>query len=91
MLSCPSYQHGYKENGVGYFGYFQSIMSYGIIIWGHCTEWKTIFKLQKKMIRVMMNAPYRESCKPLLKKLNILTFPSLYLYELRSNVQYIVI
>ncbi|PSN45852.1 hypothetical protein C0J52_16845 [Blattella germanica] len=65
-----------------YLGYFQSIMSYGIIIWGHCNEWKTIFKLQKKMVRVMVNAPYRESCKPIFKKLNILTFPSLYLYEL---------
>ena len=51
-----------------------------VIIWGHCTEWKTIFKLQKKMVRVMMNVPYRESCKPLSKKLNILTFPNLYLY-----------
>jgi hypothetical protein len=36
-----------------YVAYFHSIMSYGIIFWGHSTDIKKVFYIQKKIIRKM--------------------------------------
>jgi len=55
-----------------YFSSMHSIISYGIIFWGNSTYSNTIFKLQKRVIRIMMNAGNRESCRELFKKLNFL-------------------
>jgi hypothetical protein len=43
---------------------------------------KTIFKLQKRVIRIKMNARNRESCHELFKKLNILPLHSEYILSL---------
>ena len=40
--------------------------------------------LQKKIIRIMMGAHPRTSCRKLFKKLEILTVPSIYIYSLMS-------
>ena len=42
----------------------------------------TIFKLKKRVIRIMMNAGNRESCRELFKKLNILPIHSQYILSL---------
>lgn len=65
-----------------YYGYFNSIMSYGIIVWGIATGWERVFKIQKQIIRIMANAGFKDSCRPLFKKMGILTQPSLYLFNL---------
>jgi len=44
-----------------YFSSVHLIISYGIIFWGNSTYSNTIFKLQKRVIRIMMNAGSRES------------------------------
>jgi len=59
-----------------------SIISYNIIFWGNSTYSNTIFKLQKRVISIMMNAGNRESCHELLKKLNILPLYSQYILSL---------
>lgn len=64
-----------------YFAYAHSLMSYGIIFWGNSQHSERIFRLQKKLIRVMSNSGFREGCRPLFKKLNILTLPSLFIYK----------
>jgi len=63
-----------------YFAYFHSIVSYRIIRWGNSSYSRKIFTLQKRIIRIMMGAHPRTSCRELLKKLDILTIPSLYIY-----------
>ena len=63
-----------------YFVYFHSIASYEIILWGTSSYSRKIFTLQKRIIRTMMGAHLSTSCREVLKKLEILTIPSIYIY-----------
>ena len=67
-----------------YFPYFHSIASYRIILWGNSSYSRKIFTLQKRIIRIMIGAHPRTSCREILKKLEILTIPSQYMYSLMS-------
>lgn len=69
-----------------YFAYFQSLMSYGILLWGSAADWKTIFILQKRAIRAIYKMKPRDSLRHLFKDIGILTMPSLYIFE---NIMYI--
>jgi len=39
-----------------YFSYAHSILSYGIIFWGNLSYSYDIFKIQKRIIRIIMNS-----------------------------------
>jgi hypothetical protein len=54
-----------------YFSSVYSIISYGIFFRGNSSYSNNIFKLQKRVIRIMMNAGNGQSCRELFKKLNI--------------------
>jgi len=64
------------------FAYFDSVTSYGTILWGNSSKSRKIFTLQKRIIRIMMGAHPRTSCRELLKKSEILTIPSQYIHSL---------
>jgi predicted membrane protein len=51
-----------------YFAYFHSIVKYGIIFWDNSSNSRKIFTLQKKIIRIMVGAHPRTSCRRLFKK-----------------------
>jgi hypothetical protein len=55
-----------------YVSYFHAVMSYGIIFWGNSSHSGNIFKLQKRVIRIITNSRSRDSCRELFKKLDIL-------------------
>jgi len=55
-----------------YFSIAHSIITYGIIFWGASTQNKVIFKIQKRIIRIIMNTGNKDSCRDLFKKLHIL-------------------
>jgi hypothetical protein len=61
------------------YSYFHSIMSYGIIFWGHSAGSIRVFRLQKRIIRIMMGRRSRDSCRKLFTDLKILPQPSLYI------------
>jgi len=65
-----------------YFSYFHSVMSYGIIFWGNSHLSANIFKIQKRIIRIITNKGKRDSCQQLFKTLQILTVPSQYIFSL---------
>jgi hypothetical protein len=65
-----------------YFAYFHSIVKYGIIFWGNSPNSRKIFTLQNKIIRIMIGAHPRTSCRRLFKNLQILPVPSQYIYSL---------
>lgn len=65
-----------------YYAFFHSVMSYGIIFWGNSPHSSTIFRLQKKAIRIMEGCGNRVSCRNLFKKLHILPLTSQYLLSL---------
>jgi len=52
-----------------YVSSVHAIISYSIIFWGNSSYSNTIFKLQKRVIRIMMNARNRESCHELFKEI----------------------
>jgi hypothetical protein len=66
------------------YTYFHSIVKYGIIFWGNSPSSRKIFTLQKKIIRIMIGAHPRTSCRRLFKKLEILPVPSQYIYLLMN-------
>ena len=74
-----------------YYSYFHSILTYGIIFWGN-THY-TIFKMQKRIIRIMVGIRNRDSCTEYFKKLKILPLQSQYLLSLllfvADNGQYL--
>jgi len=57
-------------------------MSYGIIFWGNSLHSFIIFRLQKKVIRIMDGCGNRISCRSLLKKLQILPLKSQHMLSL---------
>jgi hypothetical protein len=65
-----------------YFSYFHTLLSYGIIFWGNSCLSANIFKIQKRIIRIITNKGKRGFCRQLFKTLQILTVPSQYTYSL---------
>lgn len=67
---------------VYYFAHVQSILSYGLIFWGSSVHARKVFTAQKNIIRCMLRKNNREPSKPLFKKLELMTLPTLYIYLL---------
>lgn len=65
-----------------YYGLVQSHLQYGLIFWGNSPYFNRAFQHQKKVIRAMCKTHPLASCKPLFKELQILTLPSLYIYQI---------
>jgi hypothetical protein len=64
-----------------YFANVHSIISYGIILWSDSSCANKVFILQKKKdIRIITNSRSRESCRDILKKLEIMTIYDQYIY-----------
>jgi hypothetical protein len=57
-----------------YYAKFESVLKYGNIFWGGVQkDFKDIFKLQKRCIRVIKGVKNRVSCKNLVREFKILT------------------
>jgi hypothetical protein len=39
-----------------YYAFFHSILTYGLIFWGNSTNRSRVFKLQKRVVRIMVGA-----------------------------------
>jgi hypothetical protein len=62
-----------------YFSYIHLVMIYNIIFWGNSPHIINIFKIRKRIIRIIMNAESSNSCRELFKDLKILLLHSLYI------------
>jgi len=60
--------------------YFFYVMSYGIIFWGNSHPSNNIFKIKKRIIRMITNTGSHDSCCQLFKQL--LSLPSQYIFSL---------
>jgi hypothetical protein len=69
-----------------YYSYFHPVMTYGLIFWGNSSHADKDFKLQKRVIRVIMGCSYRESCPDVFKELNVLPLKSQYIRSLMMFV-----
>ena len=64
-----------------YFANFNSHLRYGILFWGGDSQSTKVFKLQKKVVRLICNVKRKMSCRELFKTLNILPVPCVYIME----------
>lgn len=66
-----------------YYGYFVSLLNYGIIFWGAASMSSVcrVFKLQKKAIRLIYGVRSRESCREVFLRERLMTLPSLFIYS----------
>ena len=66
-----------------YHALIQSHLNYGILAWGGLANChvERILRIQKRAIRAITRKGSRESCRPLFHELNIMTFPSLYMFH----------
>jgi hypothetical protein len=65
-----------------YFACFHSVINYGLIFWGNSTNVQRVFRVQKKVIRIMSGVGMRASCRGLFRKLNILPVACQYIFSL---------
>ncbi|KAL0828886.1 hypothetical protein ABMA28_003792 [Loxostege sticticalis] len=64
-----------------YHAYVVSVLQYGLIIWGNCTDINLAFKIQKKCVRALCGADFKDSCRPLFKNMKLLTLTGLYIKQ----------
>jgi hypothetical protein len=84
----------YRENRLIYYSYFQSRLKYGIMFWGAAKESIKVFRIQKKVIRLIPGVNRRTSCISIFSQYKILTLSSLYILvslcfikELNDNLE----
>ena len=59
-----------------------NVMGYGIIFWGNQLYGDKIFKIEKRVIRIITNLRMRDSCRELFKKFEILPSYSQYIFPI---------
>jgi hypothetical protein len=64
-----------------YFAYVHSLLTYGMIFWGNSAYSIKIFRIQKKIIRIIGNLRSRDSCRNTFKTMKILPFYSQYIFS----------
>lgn len=64
-----------------YFANFEASARFGIIFWGTNSKIQKIFVIQKRVLRVLYNMPYLESCRGIFKSNRILTIFGLYIFD----------
>jgi hypothetical protein len=77
-----------------YYSYFHSVMTYGLLFCGNSPDSIKIFRLQKKIIIIIVGCRYRDSCRKLFINLEILPLPSQYILSLlmfmiRNRIQFL--
>jgi hypothetical protein len=74
-----------------YFGYFHSLLTYGVDLWASAANRERPFRLQKRAIRCICGVSWDHPARELFKETKILTLPSLYVLEVakyvRSNLE----
>ena len=64
-----------------YYSHFNTIITYGLIFWGNSTHSARVFRMQKRIIRIMAGCRSRDSCRKWFVHFNILPLPSLHIFS----------
>lgn len=87
MLANLKRQVTYKYLKISYYAFFESIIRYGLIVWGNGVNMVDILLIQKKAIRILTNANCLDHCKPLFIETGILTVINLYILDVLIYVK----
>jgi hypothetical protein len=71
---------------MSYFSSTHFITTYGVIFWGNSPYSIKIFKISKKIIRIITNLRKRDSYRNILKRTKILPFYSQYIFSLLIHI-----
>lgn len=70
-----------------YYALAHTHLCYNIIIWGRAPDVTSrIFIIQKRLVRLIFNLKYMESCKPIFQDKRILTVPCIYILKCATFV-----
>lgn len=76
---------------VAYHGYVCSTLRYGLVLWGNSVDVNRAFLIQKRCIRAICGVGPMVSCRPLFKKLKLLTLPAMYIFDIciftKTNIE----
>lgn len=64
-----------------YYARVESVLRYGLSLWGYSTKCAEVFLKQKRIVRCIAGVSCRTSCRELFKQYNILTLTGLYIME----------
>lgn len=64
-----------------YFANFESRLKYGIMFWGCNSLIEKVFVIQKRVLRILKNMYFNESCRGVFRACGILTVYGIYIYE----------
>ncbi|XP_045477601.1 uncharacterized protein LOC123682843 [Harmonia axyridis] len=70
-----------------YHALFHSVMSYGIMAWGEAATSSRVFALQRKAVRIIAGLGYRDDCRGTFRKLEVLTFPSVFILSSLTHIK----
>ena len=70
-----------------YHAFFESVLRYGIHIWGNGTGVDGVLLLQKKAVRILTGSSYDAHCRELFRKERLLTVTNLYILECLLKVK----
>jgi hypothetical protein len=65
-----------------YYSYFNAIINYGLPFWKNSPHNIKLFKMQKRIIKIMIGCKNRVSCRNLFRRLKILPLVSQYILSL---------
>lgn len=62
-----------------YYAYVYSHLTYGVVLWGNSSDSLKIFRIQKRIVRIMAGANIRSSCRNIFKTFEILPLPCIFI------------
>lgn len=71
-----------------YYSMVYCHLSYNVILWGNCVNNSRILIAQKKVLRLLFNLKYRDSCKNYFIRHKILTFPCIFILKCLMYVKH---
>ena len=66
---------------VVYHANFESLIRYGVVFYGGGVEFNKLFKIQKRIVRIMLHMKFLDSCRGKFRSINVLMAYGLYIQE----------
>uniref|UniRef100_A0A1B6MBU4 Reverse transcriptase domain-containing protein n=1 Tax=Graphocephala atropunctata TaxID=36148 RepID=A0A1B6MBU4_9HEMI len=66
---------------MAYYSFFESVVRYGLIVWGNGVGIENILILQKKAVRILTGSKPLDHCRPLFIQIKVLTIVNLYIFD----------